>query len=193
MVDADQPAGHGFEGLSFTISAFGNGQIIKIVYSKQQLLETMYPAFKAAFRQHGFDDVPWKDLLYVLTVGGEIDLRGKRFINRETYSPLTMERLFMKRERALVFELMTIVFNTAENVANMRGIAPFREVATSLQFDASVALRKTTLVYHALGECLEDTFRIIIEGEGTGENLRIHRFKFQPSRRWHCQRYPENV
>ena len=38
MVDADQPAGHGFEGLSFTISAFGNGQIIKIVYSKQQLL-----------------------------------------------------------------------------------------------------------------------------------------------------------
>ena len=137
--------------------------------------------------------MPWIDLLRALTVGGEITLKGKKFINRKTYKPHTMERVFMQRERALVLELMTIVFDNADNVSYMRERAPFAEVAASLQFDASIALRKTTVIFHALDGPREDTYRVIIEGEGSGENLCIHRFKFQPSRRWHCRRYPEDV
>ena len=195
VTGGSQPANHGFQGISFTIPPFenGNGQTIKIVYRMTQLHQSLFPAFKSAFRAHGFDEVPWEELLCVLTVGGEIDLKGKRFINRTTYAPHTMERVFMQRERALVSELMTIVFNNADNVAHMREIAPFQEVAASLQFDSSVALRKATMVYRALDGPHEDTYRIIIGGEGTGANLRIHRFKFQPSRSWHCRRYPENV
>jgi hypothetical protein len=147
----------------------------------------------SAFRAHGFDDVPWEDLLYVLTVGGEIDLKGKKFINRQAYAPHTMDRLFMRRERALVSELMTIVFNRAGNVSYMRELAPFEEVLTRLQFDASIAMRKTIMLYHALHGPEADTYRIIIAGEGKGSNLCIHRFKFQPSRCWHCRRYPEDV
>jgi hypothetical protein len=104
-----------------------------------------------------------------------------------------MDSVFMRRERALVSELMTIVFNTADNVSYMRELTPFEEVATSLQFDTSIAFRKTTILYHAMDEPREDTYRIIIEGEGKGANLHVHRFKFQPSRYWHCHRYPENV
>ena len=189
----NQPVYHDYEGIQFTIPPFGNLQTIKIVYNNQQLLSSLYPDFQSAFRAHGFDDVPWEKLLYVLTVGGEVDLMGKKFINRQAYAQHTMVRLFMRRERALVSELMTIVFNRARNVSYMRELAPFEEVATSLQFDASIALRKTTMLFHAVHGPEADTYRIIIEGEGTGENLRIHRFKFQPSRCWHCRRYPEDV
>jgi hypothetical protein len=189
----NQPVNHDFEGIHFAISPFGDFQTIKIVYANQQLLTSLYPAFMSAFRAHGFDDVPWEDLLYVLTVGGEIDLKGKKFINRQAYAPHTMDRLFMRRERALVSELMTIVFNRAGNVSYMRELAPFEEVLTRLQFDASIAMRKTIMLYHALHGPEADTYRIIIAGEGKGSNLCIHRFKFQPSRCWHCRRYPEDV
>jgi hypothetical protein len=120
-------------------------------------------------------------------------LKGKKFINRQAYAPHTMGRLFMRRERALVSELMTIVFNRAGNVSYMRELAPFEEVLTRLQFDASIAMRKTIMLYHALHGPEADTYRIIIAGEGKGSNLCIHRFKFQPSRCWHCRRYPEDV
>jgi hypothetical protein len=155
----NQPVNHDFEGIHFAISPFGDFQTIKIVYANQQLLTSLYPAFMSAFRAHGFDDVPWEDLLYVLTVGGEIDLKGKKFINRQAYAPHTMDRLFMRRERALVSELMTIVFNRAGNVSYMRELAPFEEVLTRLQFDASIAMRKTIMLYHALHGPEADTYR----------------------------------
>ena len=190
---AENSTGDTFRGMYFLIPPRGNWQTIKIIYDCQQLQKSLYPAFKSAFRAHGFDEVPWEDLLKVLTVGGEVDLKGKKFINRPAYDPHTMDSAFMRRDRALVSELMTIVFETADNVSYMRELAPCEVVATSLEFDASIALRKTTMLYHALDGHLRDTYRIIIEGAGTGANLRVHRFKFQPSRYWHCQRYPENV
>ncbi len=193
----NQPADHNsqeFQGISFLISpSDDSGQTIKIIYHLEHLLEHLYPAFAATFRVHGFDAVPWRDMLYVLTVGGEVDLKGKKFVNRKTYSPQTMDRVFMQRERALVFELMTTVFNNRVTLSYMRELTPFELVATSLQFDASIALRKTTMLFHAVDESKEDTYRVIIEGQGSGDNLRIHRFKFQPSRCWHRRRYPENV
>ena len=191
--EGNQPVDHHFDGIQFVISPVGNLQTIKIVYDNQQLLTSLYPDFKAAFQAHGFEDVPWENLLYVLTVGGEVDLKGRKFINRQSYAPHTMDRLFMRRERALVSELMTIVFNHAGNVSYMRELAPFEEVLTSLQFDSSRAFRKTTMLFHAVHGPEADTYRIIIEGEGIGANQRIHRFKFQPSRFWHCHRYPEDV
>ena len=192
---SDQQARHVFQGMYFLIPphSSGNVQTIKIVYRRQQLLESVYPALKATFRAHGFDEVPWADLLKVITVGGEIVLKGKKFINRQSYAPHTMQKVFMQRERALVCELMTIVFNKADTVSYLREQAPFEEVATGLEFNTAIALRKTSIMYHAVGEPRGDTYRIIIEGEGSGANLRFHRFKFQPSRDWHCRRYPENV
>jgi hypothetical protein len=178
----------------FLISPYGNElQTIKILYRNQHLLESVYPAFKETFQAHGFDEVPWDNLLKVLTVGGEIVLKGKKFINRQTYAPYTMQKVFMRRERALALELMTIVFNKADTVSYMRELAPFEEVGTALEFDVANALRKTTMLCHAVNEAQGDTYRIIIEGEGKGANLFVHRFKFQPSRVWLCRRYPENV
>ena len=192
---SDQQARHVFQGMYFLIPphSSGNGQTIKIVYRRQQLLESVYPALKATFRAHGFDEVPWADLLKVITVGGEIVLKGKKFINRQSYAPHTMQKVFMRHERALAWELMTIVFNKADTVSYMRELAPFEEVGTALEFDFANALRKTTMLCHAVNTPREDTYRIIIEGEGKGANLFVHRFQFQPSRAWHCRRYPENV
>ena len=168
-------------------------QTIKILYLMPQLCEHLYPAFAAAFRLHGFDAVPWKDLLYALTIGGEVDLKGKKFYNRKTYSPHTMDKVFMRRERDLVLELMTIVFDTRVTLAYARELTPFKQVSASLQFDSSIALRKTILLFRADDGPMEDLYRVIIEGEGAGDNLRIHRFKFQPSRCWHQARYPQDV
>ena len=159
----------------------------------QQLLESIYPAFKAAFRQHGFDDVPWKDLLYKLTIGGEVDLKGKKFYNRQTYAAHTMEKVFMRRERDLVLELMTIVFYNRVTLPHARELTPFKQVSASLQFNASIALRRTVLHFRADDGSKEDLYRVIIEGKGAGEDLRIHRFKFQPSISWHQARYPQDV
>ena len=196
-ISDNQPADHNSQevpGMYFLIRpSDDNGQAIKIIYLLEQLREHLYPAFAAAFRVHGFDAVPWKDMLYVMTVGGEIDLKGKKFFNRKTYVPQTMDRVFMQRERALVSELMTTVFNNRVTLSYMRELTPFEQVAASLQFDASIALRKTVLLFQAVDGSKEDTYRVIIEGEGAGDNLRIHRFKFQPSRCWHRRRYPEDV
>ena len=171
----------------------GRMQTIKILYLMPQLCEHLYPAFAAAFRVHGFDAVPWKDLLYTLTVGGVIDLKGKKFYNRKTYTPHTMEKVFMRRERDLVLELMTIVFDTRVTLPYERELTPFKQVSASLQFNSSIALRKTILLFHAEDGSEGDLYRVIIEGEGAADNLRIHRFKFQPSRCWHQARYPQDV
>jgi hypothetical protein len=194
----NQQAGHAFQGKYFLIPPHGNElQTIKILYQRQHLLESVYPAFKETFQAHGFDEVPWDNLLKVLTVGGEIVLKGKKFINRQAYAPHTMQKVFMRHERALASELMTIVFNKADTVSYMRELAPFEEVGTALEFDFANALRKTTMLCHAVNtpreDSIQDTYRIIIEGEGKGANLFVHRFQFQPSRVWHCRRYPENV
>uniref|UniRef100_A0A7S0MIQ8 Uncharacterized protein n=1 Tax=Cryptomonas curvata TaxID=233186 RepID=A0A7S0MIQ8_9CRYP len=81
----NRPADHNsqvVQGMYFRIRPSDDTrQTIKIIYHLQQLREHLYPAFAAAFRVHGFDAVPWKDMLYVLTVGGEVDLKGKKIFN----------------------------------------------------------------------------------------------------------------
>jgi hypothetical protein len=184
----------GVPGICFFIGpTVGRMQTIKVLYLMPQLCEHLYPAFATAFRVHGFDAVPWKDLLKKLTVGGEVDLKGKKFYNRKTYSPHTMEKVFMRRERDLVLELMTIVFNNRFSLAYARELTPFKQVSASLQFNTSIALRKTVLLFRADDGPMEDLYRVIIEGEGAGDNLRIHRFKFQPSNCWLQARYPQDV
>ena len=181
-------------GICFLIGpTVGRMQTIKILYLMPQLCEQLYPAFAAAFRVHGFDAVPWKDLLYALTIGGEVVLKGKKFYNRQTYAAHTMEKVFMRRERDLVLELMTIVFYNRVTLPHARELTPFKQVSASLQFDTSIALRKTILLFHADDGSMEDLYRVIIEGKGAGDDLRIHRFKFQPSICWHQARYPQDV
>ena len=193
----DRAAGdesQGVPGICFFISpTVGRMQTIKVLYPMPQLCEHIFPALATAFRIHGFDAVPWKGLLKKLTVGGEVDLNGKKFYNRKTYSPHTMEKVFMRRERDLVLELMTIVFYNRVTLPYAREPTPFKQVSASLQFDTSIALRKTILLFHADDGSMEDLYRVIIEGKGAGDNLRIHRFKFQPSRCWHQARYPQDV
>ena len=61
-IGGENSACHDFRGMYFLIPSFGNGQTIKIVYDRQQLQMSLYPAFKSAFRAHGFDEVPWEDV-----------------------------------------------------------------------------------------------------------------------------------
>jgi len=57
-----------------------------------------------------------------------------------------MDRVFMQREWALVIELMNIVFDNRVTLSYKREPTPFEQVAASLQFDTSIALRKNTVL-----------------------------------------------
>jgi hypothetical protein len=88
-------------------------------------------------------------------------------------------------QRSPTSHIMNIVFNKKANVHYKREVTPFEELVESFKFDTSVvhvALRK----FHALGDDRDDTYLVIIEGEGNGKKLKTHLFEFQPSERWHC-------
>ena len=170
----------------------GPVQLIKVVY-KRESLKTIITLFKRTFQALGFDQVgvDWEDLVLTVAKGGEIRLKGPMFMNRETYDSRTMYSMFMVRERALVRKLMTIVF--IDHVSFLREPTPFQEVSLGFKFNTSVAFRKSTFEFHAEDYRPEDTYTVIVEGQGSGENQCVHMFKFQPSMRWMINRYPVNV
>ena len=181
-----------FRGWAVVLRPLSNGHRCRFVYKLQQLEESVFPALKREFQESGFGEVPWVDFLRLVTTGGEVTLEGPKFINRKSYNPVhMMETVFMRRERAFAMALLTIVFSKASNVPYKREPVSLEAVATRLKFDASIALRKTTVIFHAENASHDDIYRIIIEGEGKGKNLHKHRFKFQPSESWLCHRYPE--
>jgi valyl-tRNA synthetase len=95
----------------------------------------------------------------------------------------------MARERNLVDALMDIVFSKEGNVAYGRSPISFKVVRGVFEFDTKIAYRKATIYYHAENQSKDDLFRVTIEG--SGHNLSMHQFQFEPSITWLCNRYPE--
>jgi hypothetical protein len=65
----------------------------------------------------------------------------------------------------------------------------FKEVHGCFKFNTDTAFRCATLIFQAENESEKDLYRVIIEG--TGNDLRMYRFTFEPSLSWLCRRYPE--
>ncbi len=167
---------------------------IKVLFRHDQMEEKIFPAFKRTFEAYKFNQVWWTDLLKAMTIGGNIQLTGPKFINRKSYNPDTIPIVFMRRIREFVGELMNIVFNDEANLPfqRQRALAPCNEVEGSFEFKPSTAFRKSTVYYHVEDGPEDDTYRVIIEGEGKGKNLCTHLFQFEPSLNWLAYRYPGN-
>ena len=192
--DRNEDPAHVFHGVSYTVGPLGNGQIIKAVWRYSQLHNLIYPAFMRSFRALGFQfPVDWKALLYKIACGGFITLKGPKFNNEASYNTTSIEDEFMLRERALAKKLLKIVFSIDDTLSYMRKRISFEKEAIYFEYKPSLALRKTILYFCARGQNPKDLYRIIIEGSGSGENLKSHLFQFQPSGPWLCNRFPENV
>ena len=165
---------------------------IKVLYRHDQIEEKIVPAFKKTFEAYKFNQVKWTDLLEAMTVGGAIQLTGPEFISRKSFNADPIPNVFMRRIREFVGELMNIVFNDEANLPfqRQRALAPCNEVAARFMFKPSTAFRKSTVYFHAEDGPEDDTYRVIIEGEGKGKNLRTHLFQFEPSLNWLVYRYP---
>ena len=187
---ADEPEDeHHFHGEMYYLT-ITTGQSFRVLYKSTQLL-SLRDDLNKALEENGFDKVqPENELLQTVIFGGAISLKGRRFINRQSYPMDTMKEVFMKRQRALVHAIMNIVFNKEANVPYMRKVTPLKGVKTQMEFDNSIAFRKTTTLFLALGDDRDDLYRVIIEGNGKGENLYTHLLEFQPSLPWLCNRYP---
>ena len=189
-----------FQGVSYTIGPLGNGQTIKAVWRQSQLHNFLYPAFMRAFRalaggfEYPVSDDDGTALLSKIACGGFITLKGPTFSNEASYNTKTsFEDEFMLRERALAKKLLKIVFSMENTLSYMRKRISFEKEAIYFEYKPSLALRKTFLYFRARGRNPQDLYRIIIEGSGSGENLKSHLFQFQPSGPWLCNRFPENV
>jgi len=194
----DHFRGRVFLALVPTQSDWRPGHIVRIAYTEKQLEESMYSQFEKIFRNNGFScSVPGADLLRTILLGGNLSLKGPKFINRQTYTMEAMKSQFMRCERNLVNDLMATVFNTEENLPYSEELlTPLIVVSSHFEFDASVALRKSTVLFHAspaADEHRDALYRVIVEGKGKGSDQYTHMFQFQPSTCWLTTRYPEEV
>ena len=114
---------------------------------------------------------------------------GPRYPNPSSYKPDTMQDVFMKPERNLVHELMSIVFSVDGHASYNRTSVSFQEVNARFEFNTDTAFRSATLVFRAENQAEEDLYRVKIEG--APDDLSTHKFSFQPSVTWLCSRYPK--
>jgi hypothetical protein len=115
-------------------------------------------------------------------------LNGPRHPSPKCYKQHKMQDVFMRTERTLAHALTTAVF--CKEVPYGGSPISFIEVHVRFEFDTDTAFRCTTLMFHAENESEKDLYRITIEG--TGNDLSMHRFTFEPSLTWLCRRYPDN-
>ena len=181
---------HDFYGRCITLRPLKNGQTIQIVWKELQLINSIFPSFDRAFRALGFDKVDWWHLLRRVAFGGEVELKGPRYINYPSYNEATIKDVFMLPERALAKALLNCVFNKKANIAYLREPITIEETGSGYKFDTSIKFRKIVIMFHASGAPEREAYRIVIEG--SGENLNTHLFQFQPSNDWLCSRFPEN-
>jgi len=154
---------------------------MRLLYKTSQLEEFIYP-------EGGFqvEADMWK-LLQKVAVGGTISLNGPRFPNPKSYKLDKMQADFMRAERTLAHALLTAVF--CKEVPYGCSPISFKEASGCFKFDTDTAFRRATHVFRAENESEKDLYRITIEG--TGDDLSMHRFSFEPSLTWLCRRYPE--
>ena len=177
-----------FHGQCMVYPTLSNGHTIRILYRDSQLKEVVYPDLIRAFQEGGFQAIgDWWDLIQLVSVGGTISLAGPRYPNPKKYRPETMRDVFMLAERNLAHALVTTIFSKEVPF----GCSPtsFEEVQGRFNFDTRNAFRCATLVIRARNGLENDLYRIKIEG--TGNDLAMHRFTFEPSITWLCRRFPE--
>jgi hypothetical protein len=143
---------------------------------------------RRAFQEGGFEamDDLW-DVLNRVAVGGPVSLKGPSYPNPTHYKPETMKEVFMRPERTLANALMTAVF--CKEVPYGCSPISFKEVYGCFKFDTNTGFRHATLLFLAGNESKKDSYRIRIDG--TGNDLSMHKFTFEPSLTWLCSRYPE--
>ena len=183
-----QPEGDCFPGRC-VVSTLPNGHKIKILYKNSQLEEAIYPNLSRTLQEGGFqaEGRDWWNFLKMVATGGTTSLNGPRYPNPRHYNLDTIQGVFMRAERTLAHALMTAVFCKQVPL----GCSPisFKEVHVCFKFDASTAFRFATIVFRAENGPVKDLYRITIEG--TGNDLSMHQFTFEPSLTWLCRRYPD--
>jgi hypothetical protein len=184
------PNAERFIGTCVIYPALGNGHKIRILYKDTQLEEAIYPDMRRAFQEGGFEarDDLW-DVLNTVAVGGPVSLKGPSYPNPKHYKPDTMKEVFMRPERTLAHALMTAVF--CKEVPYGCSPISFKEVYACFKFDTDTGYRHATLVFLTGNESTKDCYRIRIDG--TGNDLSMHQFTFEPSLTWLCRRYPEKT
>jgi hypothetical protein len=193
--DGAKPEDMGLKGTLFyhrIILGSGAEQTLMVMYFPQKK-ESLFSDFERAFQNYGFDPVPWEQLLFSISLGGDIRLKGPKFLNRSCYEPHGMEPEFMRCERGLVDALLGIVFNTGANLQEGGERVSVNAVKTLLEFDSEVEFRKSTVLFHAVDKQRDDLYMVIVEGENGKTDLLTHRFHFLPSTRWLSSRYPQEV
>jgi hypothetical protein len=93
----------------------------------------------------------------------------------------------MLAERNLAHALMTAVF--CKEVPYGCSPISFKEVYGSFKFDTHTAFRQATFLLQAENGSAKDLYRITIKG--TGDDLSMHWFTFEPSVTWLCSRFPD--
>ena len=183
-----QPEGECYPGRC-VFSTLPNGHKIKILYKNSQLEEAIYPNLSRTLQEGGFqaEGRDWWNFLKMVATGGTTSLNGPRFPNPKYYKLATMQAEFMRAERTLAHALLTAVF--CKEVPYGCSPISFKEASGCFKFDTDTAFRRATHVFRAENESEKDLYRITIEG--TGHNLSMHRFSFEPSLTWLCRRYPE--
>ena len=165
-----------------------NGHKVQNLYMDKQLDEEIYPAMIRALEEGDVQgDGDWWKLLNTVAIGGTISLNGPKYPNPRSYRPDTMRNVFMSAERNLVHALMTAVF--CKEVPYGCSPISFKEVNGCFKFDTHTAFRQATLLLKAENESVKDLYRITIKG--TGEDLSMHQFTFEPSLTWVCSRFPD--
>jgi hypothetical protein len=165
-----------------------NGHNIKLLFTDRQLNEGIYPAMIRALKEGGFEgDGDWWKLLTTVAIGDTFSLNGPKYPNPKSYKPETMKDVFMLAERNLAHALMTAVF--CKEVPYGCSPISFKEVYGSFKFDTHTAFRQATFLLQAENGSAKDLYRITIKG--TGDDLSMHWFTFEPSVTWLCSRFPD--
>ena len=165
-----------------------NGHNIKLLFTDRQLNEGIYPAMIRALKEGGFEgDGDWWKLLTTVAIGDTFSLNGPKYPNPKSYKPETMKDVFMLAERNLAHALMTVVF--CKEVPYGCSPISFKEVYGSFKFDTHTAFRQATFLLQAENGSAKDLYRITIKG--TGDDLSMHWFTFEPSVTWLCSRFPD--
>ena len=101
---------------------------------------------------------------------------GPRYPNPPSYKPGTMQDVFMKPERNLVQELMSIVFSVDGHASYGRTSVSLKEVYARFKFKPDTAFRSATLMFRAENQAGDDHYRVKIEG--APDDLSTHKFSF---------------
>jgi len=188
----DPPAARTFQGIGFR---FGPGIV---TYEDYRLQQVVYPAIDSVLRNHGFSGYePAKVLAHVVGYEAEnfITLKGPPFSAADSFAfvegvpggPFHMPNLLLAKDRAMVDDLMEVVFSKPDSVARNSSAIPLFAKQVGYKQKISTGFREWVAIYSVAESPDEvlDSMLVTIQGQGSEPN----QFKFQPSFLWLQNRY----